>query len=72
MSFEFFHKGRRQAATKSSQRGQAMVEYIIVTAFAVMVLLANDGKVLVDLINAFKAYYNAFAFAISFSTMLTP
>ena len=57
------------------QSGQANVEYICVIAFCIMVLvLPNaDGEiVIVKLANAMKAVYNAFAFALSFSSTITP
>ncbi len=62
-------------ATRPSQGGQSMVEYLTVSAFAAIVLLVpdSDGDVaLVQLANAIKAYYNAFAYAISYSTLFTP
>jgi hypothetical protein len=51
------------------------VEYITVTAFAAMVLLVPDedgNVVVVQLANAMKTYYNAFAYAISYSGLFTP
>jgi len=57
------------------QRGQSSVEYLTVSAFAALVLLVPDdsGKVaVVQLANAIKTYYNAFAYALSFSTTITP
>ena len=55
--------------------GQANVEYICIIAFCVMVLVLPDENgdiVIVQLANAMKAVYNAFAFALSFSSTITP
>lgn len=57
------------------QYGQSSVEYITVSAFAVIVLLVPDSSgtvAVVQLANAIKTYYNAFAYAISFSSTITP
>ena len=57
------------------QLGQSSVEYITVSAVAVIVLLVPDSSgnvAVVQLANAIKTYYNAFAYAISFSTTITP
>lgn len=46
-----------------------------VSAFAAIVLLVpdNSGNVaVVQLANAIKTYYNAFAYALSYSTTITP
>ena len=57
------------------QLGQAATEYTIVVFFAVMVLIVPDenGDVaIVKLANAMKTFYNGFAYAISYSTTITP
>ena len=57
------------------QRGQSTVEYLTVSAFAAIVLLVPDDSghvAVVQLANAIKTYYNAFAYALSFSTTITP
>lgn len=57
------------------QRGQSTVEYLTVSAFAAIVLLVPDANgyvAVVQLANAIKTYYNAFAYALSFSTTITP
>jgi hypothetical protein len=57
------------------QRGQSMVEYSIVTIFCVMVLVfkgSDDKMVIVELANALKNFYNAFAFALSYSSTIMP
>lgn len=55
--------------------GQAAIEYTLVAALAVIILIVPDASgnvVIVQLANAMKAYYNAFAFAMSFSNAITP
>ena len=57
------------------QRGQSSVEYLTVSAFSAIVLLVpdDDGNVaIVQLANAIKSYYNAFAYALSYSSPITP
>ena len=53
-----------------------MPEYIIVMFFGVMVLIVPDrdtGQIpLVQLANALKSSFNAFAYALSFSSTITP
>ena len=69
------HAGIRIARNYCRQLGQAATEYTVVVFFAVMVLLVPDenGDVaIVKLANAMKTFYNAFAYAISFSTTITP
>jgi hypothetical protein len=66
---------KRTLHERRRQLGQAATEYTIVLFFAVMVLIVPDenGDVaVVKLANALKTYYNAFAYAISFSTTITP
>ena len=49
-----------------NQRGQAMVEYSIVIIFCVMLLVykgSDDKMVIVELANALKNFYNAFAYS---------
>jgi hypothetical protein len=67
--------GMRAAHNCRRQLGQAATEYTVVVFFAVMVLIVPDenGDVaIVKLANAMKTFYNAFAYAISFSTTITP
>ncbi|MSQ66275.1 MAG: hypothetical protein EXR37_08135 [Limnohabitans sp.] len=57
------------------QRGQSSVEYMTVSAFAAIVLLVPDDNgdvAVVQMANAIKTYYNAFAYALSYSTTITP
>lgn len=51
----------------NAQRGQAIVEYVLVTLFCVMVLLiANDnGPTISSLKNAIKDFFKAYSYAIS-------
>jgi|GEM_PF-2315492 len=58
-----------------NQRGQAMVEYSIVIIFCVMLLVykgSDDKMVIVELANALKNFYNAFVFALSYSSTIMP
>lgn len=67
--------GMRAAQRCCRQLGQASAEYTIVVVFAAMVLLIPDenGDVaIVKLANAMKTFYNGFAYAVSFSTTITP
>lgn len=63
-------------STPRKQLGQAMPEYIVVTFFGVMALIVPDrqtGEIpLVQLANALKSSFNAFAYALSFSSTITP
>ncbi len=57
------------------QSGQASFEYICVVSLCVIVLVTpgTDGTIpIVQLANALKGFYNAYAFAISFSSTITP
>ena len=56
------------------QRGQASVEYSIVSIFAVIALLVPDENgqlVLVTLAEVLKRNYTAFVYAISYSSNFT-
>lgn len=56
---------------RSRQLGQSSMEYTIVTFFAVLVLILPDenGDVaIIQVANALKTFYTAFAYAISLST----
>ena len=68
-------KTMNQSLKNLRQRGQGSVEYLIVSAFAALVLLVPDGNgdvLVVQLANVFKTYYNAFAYALSYSSTITP
>lgn len=51
----------------SSQAGQAMVEYIVVTLAVVVVLLVAtaEGSVVMQLNEAIRSFFRAYSFAIS-------
>jgi len=66
-------KWRKQLTARQS--GQATVEYLCVVSCCVIILVVPDSNgniLIVQLANAFKGFYNAFAFAISFSSTITP
>lgn len=61
--------------TNRCQAGQASMEYTVVTFFAVLVLILpdEDGHVaIIQVANAIKGFYTAFAYAISLSTNIMP
>ena len=69
------NKNINKAFNRRSCGGQAAIEYTLVVALAVIILITPDASgnvVIVQLANAMKAYYNAFAFALSFSNTITP
>lgn len=51
-------------APRDRQRGQALIEYAVVTLLAVVVLVARPN-VIVELVDSIKQAYSAFVFAIS-------
>jgi len=61
----------RQCHSPSRQRGQASIEYFIVVAFAILVLIegANSSAVS-QVVAALKDLYQGYAYAISYSTNL--
>lgn len=62
-------------ARRARQLGQSSMEYTVVVFLAVLVLVvpdANGDVPLVQLANAFKRFYNGFAYAVSFSTNIMP
>ncbi len=68
-------KNSMRFSTLTHCSGQAAIEYTLVVAMAVIILIVPDASgdvVIVKLANAMKAYYNAFAFALSFSNTITP
>lgn len=56
------HNGSAHAA----QRGQALIEFTVVTLLVVVVLIAQPN-VIVALVDALRAAYQAFTYAISFT-----
>ncbi len=66
---------RDSAANLPRQLGQSSMEYTIVVFFAVLVLIIPDenGDVaIIQVANALKTFYTAFAYAISLSTNIMP
>jgi len=49
------------------QRGSALVEYTIVVMFLVVVLVATNGNVIHELVEAVRDAYAAFVYALSIS-----
>ena len=59
---------RQRACLAGAAAGQAMIEYLVVTTFAVGALLwGGDQSVAAQLVHALGAQYQAFSFAISFT-----
>ncbi|MCH9049307.1 MAG: hypothetical protein IH836_10315 [Proteobacteria bacterium] len=59
------HKGR---ARYLRQKGQAMIEYTVVTVFGILVLTTGPGRgVIEDLENAVRNNYDGFSYAVSLS-----
>jgi Flp pilus assembly pilin Flp len=56
------------------QKGQAIVEYIVVVAFSIMVLMiasnSDPSSPIDQVIQAFKSFFGAYAHAISLSNTL--
>jgi hypothetical protein len=60
------------ASTFRRLRGQSTVEYVVVTAFAVLVLIeGGNSSVVQSVIEAVKNAYRGFTYALSFATNLT-
>lgn len=60
------------AVRRCAQRGQSMIEYTIVVAMAVLILVQGGATAPVAmLIDAFKAVYKGFVYAISLASNLT-
>ena len=61
----------RQYSSMRAQRGQSMVEYAIVTAVAVFILIEGGNTAPVaELMKALKSAYQGFVYAISLATNL--
>lgn len=57
---------------KRRMLGQSMVEYTIVTAFAVLILIQGaDSSAIQSLVTAMKEAYAGFTYALSYATNLT-
>jgi len=56
---------------RAAQRGQSSTEYIVVVAFAILVLWEGGNSAPVtQLVNAMRDAYEGFAYAISYATDL--
>jgi len=54
------------------QRGQTSIEYTIVVALVVMVLIeGGDASPVAEVVKALKDYFSAYSWAISFTNLLT-
>lgn len=63
----FRRKGDGRVAGR--QRGQAMVEYTVILAFGIMMLLGPGGDVLRDLADVMKNNYRGYTYALSMSPL---
>jgi hypothetical protein len=62
---------RQRAAPRSRQRGQTSVEYFVVIAFAILVLIEGaDSSAISQVTTALKDLYQGYAYAISYATNL--
>lgn len=57
---------RMKIRSPRRQRGQAVIEYTLVTFLVVLVLVANPN-VITEIVDAIRSVYQAFAHAISVS-----
>ena len=54
------------------QRGQTSIEYTIVVALVVLVLIeGGDASPIAEVVKALKDYFGAYSWAISFTNLLT-
>lgn len=62
---------RSLRAPKSRMGGQSMVEYFVVAAFTIIVLIQGaDSSVIQSLVTAIKEAYQGFTYALGFATNL--
>lgn len=60
------------SARRAAQRGQSMIEYTIVVGMAVLILIEGGASAPIQmLVDAFKAVYKGFVYAISLASNLT-
>jgi hypothetical protein len=64
-----FTKQRPSATSARHARGQAMVEYTVILAFGLMMLLGPGGDVLRDLADVLKNNYRGYSYAMSMSPL---
>jgi hypothetical protein len=61
----------KSMALKARQAGQSSAEYIVVTTFAVLVLIEGGSSAPVtEVVTAMKNAYRGFVYAISYATTL--
>ena len=57
---------------RTLQRGQTSIEYTIVVALVVLVLIeGGDTSPVAEVVKALKDYFGAYSWAISFTNLLT-
>jgi Flp pilus assembly pilin Flp len=57
---------------RARQRGQTSIEYTIVVALVVLVLIeGGDTSPIAEVVKALKDYFGAYSWAISFTNLLT-
>jgi hypothetical protein len=64
----------KNTPSRLRQRGQSIVEYVIVTSMAVLVLIqtqGSEGSVIQTLATAIKDVYRGFTYSLSYATNLT-
>jgi len=62
----------RSPAPHARQRGQTSIEYTIVVALVVLVLIeGGDTSPVAEVVKALKDYFGAYSWAISFTNLLT-
>ena len=67
----FMAPTRNAPVAMRSMRGQSMVEYFIVTAFTVIVLIQGaDSSAVQSVVTAMKEAYAGFTYALSYATNL--
>ncbi len=61
----------KRSARRSRQRGQTSLEYFVVVAFGVLVLIEGGSSSAVSqVVTSMKDFYQGYAYAISFATNL--
>lgn len=60
---------RRRIRPTIGQHGQAMVEYTVILAFGIMLLLGPGGDVLLDLADVMRNNYRGYTYALSMSPL---
>src|SRR3954462_12561454 len=60
---------KQRAASRSQQRGQTSVEYFVVIAFAILVLIEGaDASAISQVTTTMKDLYQGYTYAISYAT----